>query len=240
MAEDENLLDVADIQGNILRPYGLDWAGYLFATVEDEQAGRTWLAELVGDVTTAAKWTPGHKPARTLNIGISWRGLASLGVPDRLLRTFSLPYRQGMVARAPLLGDIGVSGPENWDPGLRSELHVVLIVHAGAREHRDSRLGELRARVDTERGRLTVVEQVVSEKLPEGREHFGFADGFAQPAIEGSGHGHLPGQGTPTRWGRWAPLKAGEIVLGYEDGDGVLPAAPGAPLGDNGSYLVLR
>jgi Dyp-type peroxidase family len=72
------------------------------------------------------------------------------------------------------------------------------------------------------------------------REHFGFADGAGQPAIEGSGHTHLPGQGQPWNKRGWRPLKAGEFVLGYEDEDGIRPAAPGARLGDNGSYMVLR
>src|SRR5262249_50078537 len=66
-------------------------------------------------------------------------------------------------------------------------------------------------------------------------------DGFGQPAVEGSGHDHVPGQGTPRWLGRgWRSLKAGEFVLGYPDEDCDRPPRPGDPLGVNGAYLVLR
>jgi Dyp-type peroxidase family len=76
--------------------------------------------------------------------------------------------------------------------------------------------------------------------LAGGAEHFGFADGFGQPAIEGSGVAATPGQGAPDGDG-WRPIRAGEFVLGYPDEQGALPAAP-APdqLSVNGSYLVYR
>jgi Dyp-type peroxidase family len=76
--------------------------------------------------------------------------------------------------------------------------------------------------------------------LAEQREHFGFGDGFGQPAIEGSGVEHLPGQGFPQLGGRWRPLNAGEFILGYPDEDSGRPEIPVAPFGVNGSYMVLR
>ena len=68
-----------------------------------------------------------------------------------------------------------------------------------------------------------------------GREQFGFADGLAQPFVPG--HHGTPRDGQQT-------IAAGEIVLGYPNAYGKLPASPMLPdgfdLGRNGSYLVWR
>jgi Dyp-type peroxidase family len=73
------------------------------------------------------------------------------------------------------------------------------------------------------------------------REHFGFADGLAQPAIQGrAGPQTRPGQGTPVAASDWKDLAPGEFVLGYRDEDGMWPDAPREPLGRNGSFLVAR
>jgi hypothetical protein len=49
------------------------------------------------------------------------------------------------------------------------------------------------------------------------REHFGFADGFSQPAIEGlSDANSSRGEGIPESNG-WRALALGEFILGYED-----------------------
>ena len=40
-------LDPADLQGNILRGYPQPHAAYLFVGVDDADAGRAWLGELV-------------------------------------------------------------------------------------------------------------------------------------------------------------------------------------------------
>ena len=77
--------------------------------------------------------------------------------------------------------------------------------------------------------------------LPTGREHFGYADGFSQPAIEGSRFDDHPGAGAPAGNGDWRPIAAGEFILGYPDEQGALPAAPPPDaLGRNGSYVVYR
>ena len=74
--------------------------------------------------------------------------------------------------------------------------------------------------------------------LEGGREHFGYADGFAQPSIEGSGFPPEPGAGAVDGW---RPLKPGELLLGYPDEQGaVTPAPPPGDFGINGSYLVYR
>src|SRR5262249_26502675 len=83
------------------------------------------------------------------------------------------------------------------------------------------------------------------------REHFGFVDGISQPAIEGSGRAEPDAE---------PPIKAGEVILGYEDEYGEMPSSPTVQssmdpngelypdtadsgrrdLGRNGTYLVYR
>jgi Dyp-type peroxidase family len=65
------------------------------------------------------------------------------------------------------------------------------------------------------------------------RNMFGFADGIAHPAVEGSG---IPGT-NPYE----VPLKAGEFVLGYEDEIHSISQIPQPEvLRDNGTYAVFR
>jgi Dyp-type peroxidase family len=78
------------------------------------------------------------------------------------------------------------------------------------------------------------------------REHFGFADGAAQPVIAGTYETAAAGGGVPIADGGWRPLAFGEFVLGYPDEDTLvdperrLPSAPADPLGRSGTYMVYR
>lgn len=146
----------------------------------------------------------------------------------------------GMAARAGLLGDTGQSAPEHWEAPFGGEdCHLLVMISAkdaGALDAHRRSLREGLARV----GGLSVVGEQVGTALEEGKEHFGFADGFAQPAIEGSDADAGKGGGAPTRDG-WRPIRAGEFILGYPDEEDRLPTAPTPDqLARNGSFLVYR
>ena len=87
-----------------------------------------------------------------------------------------------------------------------------------------------------------------TELLPGSREHFGYADGFAQPAIAGvdDATDRRIGGGVPEAKGAWRALALGEFILGYEDEDTrvdperALPSAPADPFGRSGTYMVWR
>ena len=49
-----------------------------------------------------------------------------------------------------------------------------------------------------------------------------------------------PGDGQPDGRGGWRPVRTGEFLHGYEDEDGLLPEAPGAPFDRNGTFAVYR
>ena len=66
-------------------------------------------------------------PSLPLTISFTWTGLERLGIDRVTLDTFPEPFRQGMAARAELLGDVGRSAPENWQGWLGSrKIHVLL------------------------------------------------------------------------------------------------------------------
>jgi Dyp-type peroxidase family len=232
-------LDLARIQGFVVRGYRLPFAGYLFLRIDDADRAASWIAEISPEVLTAAPWS--EKPAAGVNLAFSFAGLRALQLPDASLAGFPEEFRQGMAARANLLGDEGESAPEHWEGGLGSpEVHVLVMIsamHERALEAHDQRL-----RASLERnGGLSLLYTDRGNALPGNAEHFGYADGFAQPSIEGAGIPALPGQGAPSADGRWRPIRAGEFILGYPDEEGALPSAPPPDeLSANGSFLVYR
>jgi Dyp-type peroxidase family len=237
-------LQLEDIQGNLLKGYGLPHAAHLFVRVRDAAAGQGFLRDLAGEVTTARAWSNRDHAATTLNVAVSARGLRAIGLPEDVMETFPSEFRQGMAARADRLGDDGLSRPQTWEKGLRQgEVELVVSLHAQSPDALSARVDGLRKRAKSTH-HLDVGCPQLAATLPDephyGREHFGYSDGFAQPAIAGGPVEMRPGDGVPGRWGGWRPLKAGEFVLGYPDEDGGVPPAPAAPYGRNGTFMVLR
>ena len=232
-------LDLANIQGFVVRGYRLPLAGYLFLRIHDAVGARRLLGDVLDEVLSAVTWS--EKPHSGINLAITYEGLRALGVPDASLAGFPEELREGMAARAGLLGDTGESAPDRWEDGFVAPgVHVLVMISAQDREALRAHDRRLRDRIERS-GALSVVADQVGAALPDGTEHFGFVDGFAQPAIEGSGLTALPGQGAPDRDDAWRPIRAGEFVLGYLDEEDALPEAPApAALSDNGSYLVYR
>jgi Dyp-type peroxidase family len=232
-------LDLPRIQGFLVRGYRLPFAAYLFLRIDDGARAAAWIAEMTDDVLTAAPWP--QKPASGVNLAFSFAGLRALQLPDASLAGFPEEFRQGMAARAGLLGDDGDSAPGHWEGGLGSpEVHVLVMI--SAMDEPALAAHEQRLRAGLERnGGLSLVYTDVGAALPANAEHFGYADGFAQPSIEGAGVPALPGQGAPSRNGEWRPIRAGEFILGYPDEEDVLPSAPPPDeLSTNGSFLVYR
>jgi Dyp-type peroxidase family len=239
-------VDQGDVQGNVLCGYGNDFrcAWYGFALVTEPEAAREWLGRQVEAVTTAVPWsTP---PLHTLNVALTHKGLGKIGVPAWLLKTFPQEFQEGMAKRAKCLGDLGDSDPAKWDRQLRGDKapHILVTVFARTRAALEERRDEIRAGMESGFSLAHEVDaELLEHPLPGAfaREHFGFADGLAQPTIKGNaGPWERPGGGTPVAGGGWEPLAPGEFVLGYVDEDGMYPEAPAQPLGRNGSFTVVR
>jgi Dyp-type peroxidase family len=236
-----------DLQGNVLCGYGFPLASFAFVRVREASAGRRLLAELRPRLTDATSWGSSPPPC-AINLSIGWQGLRALGLPDAMLEHFPEELRAGMAERADLLGDADDAAPGHWqeelEPG-RVQLVVTLSGRdaAGLEQARATlrdALEQAGPDVGLEHEEPTAVIAAPGEPLA--REHFGFADGFAQPAIDDprAGPYNKPGQGTPRGERRWKPIAPGEFVLGYRDEDGILPGAELGPLGRNATFTVLR
>jgi deferrochelatase/peroxidase EfeB len=123
-------LDLADIQGNILGAYGkLGFPKGRFITLHVDNAaeGRKFVTALLPKITTALRWPSERakpregavtvpRPDVAVNIAFSWYGLLALGLPTRTLRGMPDEFIDGMMERAPMLGDDFAPGWEqSWD-----------------------------------------------------------------------------------------------------------------------------
>lgn len=232
-------LDLDRIQGFVVRGYRLPLAGYIFLRIDDAVRAAAWISEITNDVLTAAPWS--QKPASGVNIAFSYAGLSALQLPSSTLVSFPEEFREGMAARASVLGDEGDSAPANWEAPLGSQdIHVLVMISAADQQALSAHDQRIRDSVNRAGG-LTVVHDDIGKALPGNREHFGYADGFAQPDIEGAGLPSQPGDGAPLRHGKWRSIRAGEFILGFPDEESVEPEAPTpAELSTNGSFLVYR
>jgi Dyp-type peroxidase family len=233
-------LDLKNIQGNILRGYNVPHAFHLFLKVPDASAGRAFLAETVDEVRDAERWVAETEVA--INVAITYAGLRALEVEKGILDELPEAFREPIRIRAPLvLGDTGPSGPSSWDRGIGTVgSHVLVLVSARDVWAMKRRVRDIRARAHAHG--LDVVHDQEVGALPTRREHFGWSDGFGQPAIEGvPGKRPRAGRGAPCEDGiGWRDLKAGEFILGYRDEDGQVLSGPAAPLLHNGSFMVYR
>jgi hypothetical protein len=150
------VLDLADLQGNILSAYGklgFPKGRCITLHVEDSAKGCKFVNAMLPDITTALRWHSHRskiptgpitvpRPDVTVNIAFSWYGLVALGIPTRTLRGMPDEFIDGMMERAPMLGD-DFSGPDwkqSWDEvwtaakGVRSAdpntVHILITLNA--------------------------------------------------------------------------------------------------------------
>lgn len=227
------VLELDDIQSGVLRPRPTPYvATYVLLRIDQPEAGRELMRRLSSVVASAAH---PESPERDtwVSVALSFQGLKSLGVPQQSLDTFPPQFRQGMAARAKVLGDTADNSPEHWEKPLgSSDVHVVITAISPDSEHLESAMERAR-RAYRELPGITAIWRQDCHVRPGEREAFGFRDGIGHPAIEGSG--------IPSSNPHELPLKAGEFVLGYPDESGEIPAIPQPEvLGRNGSYVVFR
>ena len=248
-------LELDDIQDILLGYPRFPHTRFLFLRLRAADKSRNWLARIAEhDITTADRRPNGA--ASALNLALTWTGFAALGATEETLATFPEEFQSGMARRASQLGDIDVNDPRHWEPGGpgTTGLHAVVIVHAATPAHLEQRsqrvreglvdAGEIVAEQDGTRLQGSPRAVGPHRDKPVSREHFGFLDGISQPVIEGlrdADAALLPGQGVRHSDGTWRPLRAGEIILGYPDEEGIHAASPTPPaLARNGTYLVYR
>jgi deferrochelatase/peroxidase EfeB len=234
-------LPFADIQGFILRTYAMPILRVFALSVEEQRAARQHLGELVNgsasgtdvpQLATATDWTV--KPSYCLNVGITYGGLAALGLPASSLATFPAEFAAGAAGRAGRIGDTGESSPEKWKDGFASpDLHVLLFLFAQADDVLEWITSQVRA-MFVQSGAMAELSVHDARSLPENKAHFGYRDGFAQPTIDGG----LP----PLMPDPLPKAPAGEFLFGYPSqyADFSYPVPEPAALGQNGSFVAFR
>ncbi|MDQ7993309.1 MAG: Dyp-type peroxidase [Propionicimonas sp.] len=225
--------DLSDIQGNVLRGYTLPACAYVFVRILDIAKACRLLERTLPMVMTAEPWTT--PPLRAMNVAVSYSALQKLGLDPTVLASFPDVFREGMRARAQRLGDRGPSAPENWEI---PDFDFMVTVYAQDLANLQVALDEVIA-TDVEAGVDPVFIQLALDR-PTAQDHFGNFDGVSQPALTGSGVIGRPGDGQPDGDGGWRDVAVGEVLLGYEDEDGTLPAAPAEPFDRNGTFVVVR
>ena len=226
-------LELDDIQAGALHPRPSPYVGtYLLLRLDDRTAGRTLVRRLLPLLDSGLG---SAEPANGawVTVAFTYHGLKALGVGQDSLDSFAPEFQQGMAARAAELGDVGESAPSKWDQPLgTSDVHVAVAVLAPDAARLENAAHKLR-RAHQDLAGVELIWRQDCYQLPTGRTSFGFKDGIGQPAVEGSG---LPSS-RPSE----APLKAGEIILGYPDETGELSPMPTPEiLGRNGTYVVFR
>jgi Dyp-type peroxidase family len=225
-------LELHDVQSGILHPRPSPYVGtYVVYRVDDRRDGRSLIGRLGRWIASAADWSA--QAQSWLTVTITYQGLRALGLPQESLDSFPPEFKEGMAARAELLGDTGERAPANWEQPLGTpDVHIALAAIAP----NAPRLNVLLDEIEESRHDLSGVVEIWRQDcyaLPNEREAFGFRDGISHPAIEGSG---IPGSNP-----KETPFKAGEFILGYRNEMDDIPASP-APdvLGRNGTYVVFR
>lgn len=250
-------VDLKDVQGNILRGYNLKFVRHLIVRVADPAAARRFLDLTISGsndaphLTTAEEWEPDEKPLACLNVGVTATGLRALGLNKEGLGTFPIEFREGAVARAAKVGDIGSSAPEHWADGLGhpDSAHLMWTIHGSTVAHRD-RLADQIETLWAESRAFHVTSRLDGAALPDhpddhvdktkkflgDKVHFGYRDSIAQPRFEinDKAFGRVDHQPT-------TPI--GAVLLGYKetsfpDVSWRIPSPP--ELGRNGCYNAFR
>ena len=235
-------VDLADVQGNILRGYRTQRVRHLVLRVADVASARRWIGATAGDdralapaITPAAEWA--HKPETFFNLGITFAGLRALRLPASSTRVVPGSVRRGDGgARNVKLGDLGESAPETWIEPFRDaeRVHVIASIYAD----------EVRARSTTSSaaalaglaGHAFELVGVLDGALYDGNTvHFGYRDNISQPRFEGIHDPSLFPDPQPL-----APL--GTVLLGHPTAfEGVTWRVPQpTALGNNGAFNAFR
>ncbi|MFF3959473.1 Dyp-type peroxidase [Streptomyces sp. NPDC001890] len=226
-------VEIDDVQSGALRPRPVPYEGkFIFLRVDDRHTGRTLLRRLL-PLTSGGLPSADRSQNAWVAVAFTYQGLRALGVPQESLDSFPRAFREGMAARAELIGDTGESAPAHWEaPFGTGDVHIALSALSSNTAQLDKELERARAAYEDTPGVQVIWQQDVRQ-LPTGRTTFGFRDGISHPNIEGVG---LPGSNPQE-----APIKAGEFILGYPDETGSLPPMPSPDtLGRNGTYAAVR
>jgi Dyp-type peroxidase family len=192
---------LGNLQANILKPHGRDFARHVFVRFTGQPAAvRAWIRGSVAPkVTTAARQLEqvrarreGRSPDGGTVTGffLSAAGYEHLGLDTD--RFASDAFRKGMKDQDdPLLG--GLLGgnnkdpkPSRWEPGFQGDIHALVTVADDDEEVAEGAAEAVRASLAGVGSVTTIEEGLVLRRRnaanePEPVEHFGYFDGISNP-----------------------------------------------------------
>jgi Dyp-type peroxidase family len=232
----------------------------LLVRIRDAGAAGRFIAAL--PITRNGKEPDDDSPC--YNIGFTANGLIQLQIDPDNLADLPQEFREGMAARAGMLGDVRCNHPSNWplpnrlDSAEGADTSQVRRVQVSSVDFvlqlRCARpdlsyladwtpahpLFDAVAALEDLPGRdgvhLLALEVMGHQRNSKGqiREHFGFVDGISQPEITAQ-----PSPDT-RQWSNTAAL--GDVLLGYANsyGDPPFPTSRRDSFLDKGTFLVVR
>ena len=106
------MLEFDDIQHFLLTRAPALTARYEFLSFRDGAGGRAWVSAIKETICSAASMRAGiDQDKRWVTVAFTWNGLRALGLDEAPLASFPEEFKQGMTARAAILGDDGVKCP---------------------------------------------------------------------------------------------------------------------------------
>jgi Dyp-type peroxidase family len=242
-------LERSRIQANVLGSPPWKQAGYYFLRIDDAQAFRKglWnllsLGERIGFVT--ADHFERHRRTKgltkALNIAFTWSGLKALGLAEEYLDGMPLAFRQGMAERAAILDDVGDWAPNRWEGALgRKDIHVLVAASCDAgdvaeywEQIRKAAQGGAQPESCADFIGCALIHQELGERIeknPEVREseakeqllakRFVLPEGAGQPEIEGAGPTQAPPASASAAGGSEANERFFYEPFGFRDGVG--------------------
>ena len=214
---------LAQIQGGILTSYDDVTHGHLVMLRCECRTGWDELVKLSDKrLTTQDK---ASSPGPFYNLALTYDGLSRLGLPEEVLDAFPKEFREGMLARAGLLGDIGDPDYANlstWPKSPRrqptepSTVDAVVVLRGRSSEDRgcDQALQELLSL----KGVLVVHQQpLVVHRREDGIvvEHFGFPESGSSRTSQPVPNAILDGLDLRDGVAKTDVVALGELLLGY-------------------------
>lgn len=250
-ADQQVTLDLEDIQGLIVSGYRVHYCRHFICEIENLKATKRLIQNLIGgdenylQITTALRPKKGApKPDYFLNLSFTYLGLKKMKLKtgQKLKDAFaSFPsFIQGAAAQAEHVGDVGPSSPKRWKAGLGTpSTQVILSLYArGVKPKVAKQVLKEKTEVlnSMMKDALTVVGVLDGNSLPDGKIHFGYQDGIAQPTIDATN--------APKRIpdGNQPKVQAYDILLTGDNQKDTDPSPYMIPeiIGRNGSFGAFR
>lgn len=249
--EEPAALPRESVQGGILEGYDANHGCLLLLRITDAMQARIFINGFRKQVTSAAGNSPDEHGVYR-NIAFTVAGLRHLDISAADIAAFPKEFRDGMEARAGLLGDLRTNHPDrwrlpdkNWPPTADADtnarkvsLDTVDVVIQLRKKVSDPAVSALTPKhplwscieaLEKKLQGMQLLSVQVMHSREDKKEHFGFVDGLSQPFVE-----HKDGRCPRDK------VNAGEVFLGYANDRGDPPQHVESTLRRNGTFLVIR